>query len=265
MSAVPPKRGDAAALLTVSRGLMVLRAFRSDVAPLSNAELVQRTGLPKATISRLTSTLLQLGFVRRAPGGRAFELAAGARGMGHALVASSELVQAAEPIMQGLADRLEVSVALAMPDGLDMLYIAYRAGRGVATLRLRRGAVLPMATTSVGHAYLGGLDEHNRRRQMERLVAAAGEGAGDVERRIESSLADLASQGACTVIGGYRRDIVATALPLRVGRQAVLMGLSCGKACVGPDLALEKDVVVPALKETAACLHERLASFDGLP
>ena len=35
--------------------------FRAARAPLSNAELVRRTGLPKATVSRLTTTLISIG------------------------------------------------------------------------------------------------------------------------------------------------------------------------------------------------------------
>jgi DNA-binding IclR family transcriptional regulator len=265
MSTVRPLHGDAAALLTVSRGLAVLRALRSDGTPVANTELVRRTGLPKATVSRLTSTLLQLGFVRRMRGGREFELAAGAYGMGHALVAASELIPTAEPVMQTLADRLKASVALAIPDGLDMLYVAYRAGHGVATLRLGRGTVLPMATTAIGHAYLGGLEAPERQRQIDRLTAMAGNGAQAIARGIAHSLADLAAQGACTVLGGYQRDVGATAVPLRVGRRAVLMGLSCGKASLQADVALERRIVVPAIKDAAAELQERLAPLDGLP
>ena len=44
--------GSGDALLTVSRGLQVLRAFRGERNPLSNAEIVARTGLPKSTVSR---------------------------------------------------------------------------------------------------------------------------------------------------------------------------------------------------------------------
>jgi DNA-binding IclR family transcriptional regulator len=152
MSARVQTREEASALLTVERGLQVLRAFRSNSAPLTNAELVGRTRLSKATVSRLTSTLLQLGYLRRGPDGRAFEVAARPLGIGHAFIASSELLHETQPLLQTLADRLAVSVALAIGDGLDMLYVAYRASQRVATLRLGVGSVLPMGTTSIGHA-----------------------------------------------------------------------------------------------------------------
>ena len=147
--------GHSAASLT--RGLAILRAFTADDATLGNQDLIERTGLPKATVSRLTTTLVHTGFLRRAVDGRAFEVGARPLGVGHAFVATSELLREAQPFLQTLADRLGVSVALAIGDGTDMLYIAYRASQRVATLRLGVGSVLPMGTTSIGHAYLWAL------------------------------------------------------------------------------------------------------------
>ena len=52
---------------TLARGLSVLRAFRVTDDGLSNAEIAQRTGLPKSTVSRLTFTLGQLGYLVQSP------------------------------------------------------------------------------------------------------------------------------------------------------------------------------------------------------
>jgi len=130
--------------------MQVLRAFRSDRAPLSNAEIVRRTGLPKATVSRLTSTLMQLGFLRHVPEGRAFELGSAALAMGHAYIVGSQLAAMANPLLQDLADTLGMSVALSTRDGLDMLYLGYKTSDQVATLRMGVGTVLPMGVTAGG-------------------------------------------------------------------------------------------------------------------
>ncbi|WP_204280159.1 helix-turn-helix domain-containing protein, partial [Raoultella ornithinolytica] len=45
------------------RGLQILRAFTPADVTLGNQELIERTGLPKATISRLTYTLVGLGYL----------------------------------------------------------------------------------------------------------------------------------------------------------------------------------------------------------
>ncbi|MGE4238951.1 helix-turn-helix domain-containing protein [Ramlibacter sp.] len=50
---------------SLERGLAVLRAMRDADGPLRNHDVVSRTGLPKATVSRLMSTLSTLGYLRR--------------------------------------------------------------------------------------------------------------------------------------------------------------------------------------------------------
>ncbi|MFT3721651.1 IclR family transcriptional regulator [Pseudorhodoferax sp.] len=251
-------------LMTVERGLEVLRAFRADRTPLSNAELVRRTGLPKATVSRLTSTLIQVGFLRQVPGRREFELSAGALGIGQAYLSTNQMLQAAEPLMQALADTLDVSVALAIPDGLNMLYVAYRVSRQVATLRLGVGSTLPMATTAIGRAYLWGLPADTQHDLLDQHLQRAGEHAEALERSIRASFAELSATGTCMVRSGYQRGTYGVALPIRAGRQGGLMSLSCGKADVDMDLEAERARIAPALKQTAAQLQTQLAGHDSL-
>jgi DNA-binding IclR family transcriptional regulator len=249
------------ALVTVDRGMQVLRAFRCDRTGLSNAELVRRTGLSKATVSRLTSTLLQLGFLRHVTGGREFELGTGAFAIGHAFVDRDPLLQAANPHLQRLADALDVSVALAAGDRLEMLYVGYKAGRGVGTLRMRVGSVLSMGTTAIGHAYLWGLPVAERQRRLDALKVQAGEQEIAVENSMRRSFAELESTGTCGVLGGHRPGTFGIALPVVVGRDRVVMGLSCGKAEARPDLASERRRIAPALKEAARELEEALAQI----
>jgi DNA-binding IclR family transcriptional regulator len=261
----PPKgdASDSSTLLTVERGLEVLRAFRSNRMPLSNGELVRRTGLPKATVSRLTSTLLQVGFLRLVPGKREFELSTGALGIGHAYLATNDLLLAAQPLLQELADRLDVSVALGIQDGIDVLYVDYRVSRNVATLRLGVGSVLPMSTTSIGRAYLWGLPTNEQALLIEEHKRRAGPQGEELEHAIHTSFDELESTGTCAVSGGFQRGTYGVALPVRVGRQRILMGMSCGKADVDLDLQSERERIAPALKETAKRLQVQLADFES--
>ncbi len=225
---------------------------------------MRRTSLSKATVSRLTSTLLQLGFLRRATDGRAFEVGARPLGVGHAFVATSELLREAQPFLQALADRLGVSVALAIGDGVDMLYVAYRASQRVATLRLGVGSVLPMGTTSIGHAYLWALPPRQQRSLIAELKRRAGSRAAALDSGIRESFEELDETGTCGVLGGFQRDAYGVALPVFVGRERVLMGLSCGKAEVQPDLATQRKRIAPVLKEAAAQFEARMARLRRL-
>ena len=249
-----------AGLLTVQRGMQVLRAFRSDRMPLSNAEIVRRTGLPKATVSRLTSTLMQLGFLRHVPEGREFELGSAALDMGHAYIVGSQLAALANPVLQDLADTLGMSVALSTRDGLDMLYLGCKTSGQVATLRMGVGTVLPMGVTAAGHAYLWGLPVA-RREQLLLEVQRRAADSSRLSRIVRASFAELDDVGTCAVFGEYQRDVYAVALPVFVGRERVVMGLSCGRAVLNPDRALERKRVAPVLREASVQLQKTLAEL----
>jgi DNA-binding IclR family transcriptional regulator len=251
--------------LTVERGLGVLRAFRSERAPLSNAELVRRTGLPKATVSRLTSTMLQLGFLRHAAGGREFELAPAPVAIGHAFLGNSDVLSAANPILRELADTLNVSVALGVRDQMEMVYVAYQAGKRVCTLRMGVGAVLPMGRTAMGHAYLWTRPHAEREALVRSLVEEAGEHRMQMEEGIRHSFADLDRTGTCFAIGMFQRGACALARPVVAGRDRSVMVMSCGLASLGLDASEVKRRIAPQLIAAGAKLETALADCAELP
>jgi DNA-binding IclR family transcriptional regulator len=248
--------------LTVERGLEVLRAFRAARASLSNAELVRRTRLPKATVSRLTTTLISIGYLRRVGGGRQFELSAGALSIGHAYLEANHVTRLVNPVMQKLADKLDLSVALAVPHHLDMLYVAWRAGVKIATLRLGVGSLLPMESTAVGRAYLYALPEEEREPLIAALLEAAGDDADKVRRNLDVAFADLEQSGVCMSVGEYQRNAYGIALPIVVGRSRTLMALNCGAVELEVDMAAIRRRVIPELKAAADTLTFILADVD---
>ena len=67
----------------LGRGLLILRAFEIGDPPLGNATLAERTGLAKATVSRLTQTLLELGYLQYRGEIGKYELAPSVLGLCH--------------------------------------------------------------------------------------------------------------------------------------------------------------------------------------
>jgi DNA-binding IclR family transcriptional regulator len=245
--------------------MQTLREFRSARVPLTNAELVRRTGLPKATVSRLTGTLLALGVVRHLPGKRAYELNIGRLDFSHAYAAASELLCVAQPFMQEIADELNGSVALGVRHNLDMLYVAYRASRRVTALRLGIGSVLPMGMTSIGRAYLWGLPAAQRNVLLKCVIDERGAQKAALRRAIRASFEELAKEGTCAVASGFQPATYGIAAPVRIGKSRQLMGLSFGRADARLDLESERLRVGPALRVAARELEARLAGFDGEP
>src|SRR3977135_2810123 len=71
-----PDPTDPSFSTTLAHGLDVLAAFRNSSGSLSNADLATSTGLSRPTVSRLTYTLAQLGYLKRDAKGR-FQLGLG--------------------------------------------------------------------------------------------------------------------------------------------------------------------------------------------
>ena len=99
-------------LQTLARGLDVLRAFRTDDGPIGNRELANRTGLPKSTITRLTYTLAQYGFIEHIESLDKFRLGLAALTLGNVAFANQPFMGPAQRIMQGFVAEHGLAVYL---------------------------------------------------------------------------------------------------------------------------------------------------------
>ena len=79
--AKPPK--DRQFVTALARGLEVLRCFRAENPILGNQEIAQKTGLPKPTVSRLTFTLTELGYLRYSKNLRKYQLGTAVLALGY--------------------------------------------------------------------------------------------------------------------------------------------------------------------------------------
>ncbi|MCY1382127.1 IclR helix-turn-helix domain protein [compost metagenome] len=79
---------------SLTRGILVLRAFLEGAPSLSNSELVVRTHLPKATVSRLCRSLVDAGMLEFDPAEEAYRLAPSSLSLGRAF---SSVARNSEP------------------------------------------------------------------------------------------------------------------------------------------------------------------------
>lgn len=88
----------------VSRGLSILSAFSPRDVWLGNSEIAERTGLPKPTVSRLTETLMRLGYLHHSSRRRQYRLGVAVLTLGYAVLGDLDVRKVARPAMQALAD-----------------------------------------------------------------------------------------------------------------------------------------------------------------
>ncbi|RED35211.1 IclR family transcriptional regulator [Rhodopseudomonas thermotolerans] len=203
-------RDDAGGRLFVSalaRGLEVLGAFRAGDRALGNQELAERTGLPKPTISRMTHTLIQLGYLTYEPRSATYQLGARALALSYAALANLDVRKAALPIMTRLAEDSQLHVGLGTRERLMMLNIESCESDALIGLRLPPGSRVPIATTSLGRAYLAAIGEDERTPLLAELRAHHGNDWPKLEKAIARSAREMAKSGFCISIGEWRKDI----------------------------------------------------------
>src|SRR5215208_927006 len=97
---------------SLERGIELLRAFRPGADLLGNGELAERTGLSRATVSRLAQTLVDCGMLERDRRRRAYRLAAPVLSLAHAMRSGSPVLSVAGPLIRGEAEKRKINVGL---------------------------------------------------------------------------------------------------------------------------------------------------------
>ncbi|MGO4426158.1 helix-turn-helix domain-containing protein, partial [Streptomyces sp. MCAF7] len=130
----------------LERGLAVLRALTALSAhgagpAVRPGDLVRATGLARSVVDRVLGTLQQLGYVTL--DGREVSLATRLMELGNAYLAASGLPDALLPFAERLADSLDESVSVAVPDGDGVRFVVQATRRRTMSLAFRIGDLLP--------------------------------------------------------------------------------------------------------------------------
>ena len=142
------------AVSTIDKAVSVLTAIER--SPHSLAELVDATGLPRATAHRLASALIVHGLVRRGTDGR-FGLGPRLVVLGRSAEASLPLAAMADPALRELRSASGESVQLYVRDGESRVCVhALESPHGLRTI-VQAGATLPLDRGSAGRALTGDL------------------------------------------------------------------------------------------------------------
>ena len=98
-----------------------------------------RTGVPKATISRLTHTLTELGYLSYREDLGKYEIAPGVLGLAYPYLANMPVPAIARPLMSELSKATETNVGLVILDGLSAVYLENALGEPNMNRRQRVG------------------------------------------------------------------------------------------------------------------------------
>jgi DNA-binding IclR family transcriptional regulator len=216
---------------TLARGLEILRSFSAVRPVLGNKELAEETGLPRATISRFTYTLVRLGYLKLdLPTGK-YRLGPAVVSLGYPLLATLSLRHAARPLMNELSRKTRSSVSMGIRDRLSIVYVETSRANNPWLAQLSDiGLRYPIASTAIGHAYVAGLDPVAREALFNEIRIHTPKVWSKFGSRLHEVWNELRDKGFCSSHGEHHPDYHAVGVPFgpsKDGEQVVFN-------CVGP-------------------------------
>lgn len=232
---------------------------------MSNSDLARLTGLPKSTVSRLTKTLVDHGYLRHDARQRQYSVGPSVLALGYSALSNLRVADIARPHMQALAESTGSLLSLATRDRLSMVYLEACSSDTLLTLRMGRGVRMPILSTSIGRAFLAALPVMEREYLVESLKQKNDPVVGPRElEALEREIRRYEEDGICLSTGDWNADVNAAATSVKWPDSSDLIVLSIS----GPSFIITEDLLmgtlIPRLKHLAEHISKQLSSFGTL-
>lgn len=234
-------RGDRRFVTALARGLELLRCFKPQDRWLPHQELARRSGLPQATVSRLSFTLTSLGYLRHRPASGEYALSPAVLSLGFSVLTNFEIGRIARPFMETLAEHTQAAISLGVRHETSMVYVAHCRSTARLILGLDVGTRLPLAVTAMGRAMWCSASPGVQAMICRRLAAEDPTRWPQWQAGLLSAQRDHAARGYTSSESEWESDIAAVGVGIDIGDGREPLALTVGG---------------PATRLTGALLHE---------
>jgi IclR family pca regulon transcriptional regulator len=219
--------GDPDYMLSLARGLAVIRAFGHGPAALSIAEVARRTDVSRAAARRCLHTLATLGYVVGREG--SYELSPRVLTLGYAYLGSAPVARSAQPVLERVSEQLHESCSLTVLDGDEIVYVARAATRHILSVGLSVGSRLPAYCTSMGRVLLAFSGEAERALCLARMKLVRHTPRTLVDRgALREELERVRAAGYALVDQELEVGLRSIAVPVRRPDQSVAAAINVG-------------------------------------
>ena len=245
----------------LARGLEVLAVFGENDTWLGSTEIVERTGLPKATVSRLTQSLTQLGYLHRGDSHRKFRLGKEVMAIGFAGSDDNHLGRIARSYFQELADAYHVHVSLSRIENNEVfVQESCHSGTTLLTLRIEAGSRLSLRSIP-GLISCSQLPEE----KWDSLLAqspGSKQVHGELRKRIKNIRTEMEQQGFAVCCGDWEPGINGVGALI-----SDLEGRFYSVCCMAPDVIASKTTLQRTiggrLSDMITAINEQLVRESG--
>lgn len=242
---------------TLARGMAVMRAFRASDSGLTHAQIADRTGLPKPTVSRLTYTLCALGYLSYGGRNDRFRLGPSAIALGSVASAAVDFLDLASEPMQNLADQTGVLTLVAVRDDSRMMLVRTWRSQKTSTIWLEPGHRIPVRGSSSGLAVVASLGQE----RFDQLTPDA-----DMRQFRSEGCAQLVRHGFAYAVEGARYDSTINAVSVPYFAEEFGESVAFTAGAMPEDLTDTRirSEVGPALRDLVRALEQRTGRMPAL-
>lgn len=218
------------------RLLLVLEEVARAGEPVTPTTVNETLGLPKPTIHRLFSTLMEEGFLQRDIGGRAYLPGPRLRSLAGGVLSSSRFRAARQAILARLSKGIGETCNIAMPDGDAMVYLERVETEWPLRIQLPPGTRVPHYCTASGKMFLSTMGEQ----ELDGYLSATAlksyaPGTYTDRAELEAAINRTRARGYSTDRGEFMPDMIAVAVPINDANGRLLATLSVH----GPTLRID--------------------------
>jgi IclR family pca regulon transcriptional regulator len=242
--------GDPDFMVSLARGLAVIRAFDEAHPRLSVAEASARSGIPRSAVRRCLYTLQRLGYVGGE--GSIFFLRPAIVSLGHVYLASTPLAASAQPVLDQIARVTGDPCSISVLEDVEVLYIANSLKVPLISVNISVGHRLPAYCTASGRVMLCALPDDELDRRLGAIkIAQLTEKTVRTKRQLAERIRQARVDGFAIVDQEFDLGVRSIAVPVvRGGRTAASLSISVlAERCSRAEL---ESRLLPALRQAAA-------------
>lgn len=236
----------------LSHGLDILRCFTPEEPLLANSALARKTGMPRSSVSRLTHTLVKVGYLDYDSDARAYRLGLSVLSLQPAALAGTRVVEDIAPHMAELANQLSARVLLTVYENYGLTVVQGACTNPDIPAPSYVGWRYAIPRRAMGRACVASCSVLEQQKILAHLAQGEESRSDVLHGEFDQAVRTYRSQGYCTSLGEGRPGNHSISVSLNLPHLGRRFFLSCG----GPANRLSErflhDRVAPLLMRSAA-------------
>ena len=194
--------------------MQLLRCFSPERPVLGNKDISRQLGLAPATVSRLTHTLVCLGYLAPAGDYGKYRLGTAVLSLSYPLLELFHIRVRARPGMLELARETRGSVSIGVRDRFNMVYIEAIRSTAKRVYPLDVGTQRSLAGSALGRAWLMACRPPEREAFLNKLRVQAPEEWERYSDSVRYNIDLYTREECCVSVGELYPDVQAVAVPI---------------------------------------------------